>query len=123
MSILEQEHRVGVGVLSERLHVSDETIRRDLRDLESRGLMRKTHGGAIRHVSLPMTFENRLTHASQFKIAIGRAAAELVEERETILIDSGTTALALVGALRVTRVHVVTNSLEVAKVNLGASAI
>jgi DeoR/GlpR family transcriptional regulator of sugar metabolism len=114
--ILEEEQRVGVAVLSDRLLVSEETIRRDLKDLGGRGLIQKTHGGAIRFVSPPMPYESRLQHASQFKVAIGRAAAELVKEEESILIDSGTTALALASALRVTKARVVTNSLEVAKV-------
>lgn len=116
IKILEEEQRVGVGVLSERLLVSEETIRRDLKDLGKRGLIQKTHGGAIRSVLQPMPYESRLNHASRFKIAIGRAAAELVREEESILIDSGTTALELAKALRVAKVRVVTNSLEVAKV-------
>ncbi len=116
LRILDDEQRAGVALLAERLQVSEETIRRDLKDLEGRGLVLKTHGGAMRHVSPPMPYENRLKHASQFKVAIGRAAAELVAEGESILIDSGTTALALAHSLRVTRVRVVTNSLEVAKV-------
>jgi DeoR/GlpR family transcriptional regulator of sugar metabolism len=116
LKILEKEQRVGVVGLSGRLKVSEETIRRDLKELERQGLALKTHGGAIRRVAAPMTYETRLTHASQFKIAIGEAAAELVQEEESILIDSGTTALALANALRVNKLRVVTNSLDVAKV-------
>jgi DeoR family fructose operon transcriptional repressor len=116
LQILEAESRVEVPGLSRRFAVSEDTIRRDLRDLDARGLVRKTHGGAMRHLTPPMPYENRLVEASEVKAAIGRAAAELVEEGDSLIIDSGTTALSLAQSLKARRVRVLTNSLDVAKV-------
>ncbi len=96
--------------------MSEETIRRDLKELQAQGLVRKTHGGALRRTPPPTPYESRVQHATKFKTAIGRAAASLVEDGESILIDSGTTALALAHSLGSARGRVVTNSLEVAKV-------
>jgi DeoR family transcriptional regulator of aga operon/DeoR family fructose operon transcriptional repressor len=98
------------------LQVSEETIRRDLKELQAQGLVRKTHGGALRRTPPPTPYESRVQHAPKLKVAIGQAAASLVEDGESILIDSGTTALALARSLAAARGRVVTNSLEVAKV-------
>jgi DeoR/GlpR family transcriptional regulator of sugar metabolism len=115
LQILELEDRVEVPVLSRRFKVSEDTIRRDLRDLDARGLIRKTHGGAMRHLTPPMPYENRLLQASEVKAAIGRAAADLVQEGDSLIIDSGTTALSLAQSLKAGKLRVLTNSLDVAK--------
>lgn len=116
LELLKTDQRVEVGSLARRFEVSEDTIRRDLRDLQRHGLILKTHGGAMNHVAAPRSFEHRLEHASGVKESIGKAAADLVEEGECLLIDSGTTALNVARSLRVTRAKVLTNSLEVAKV-------
>ena len=102
--------------LSERFSVSLDTIRRDLRILHSRGLIQKAHGGALRHLTPPLPYERRLLQASEFKAAIGKAAADLAEEGDSMIIDSGTTALSLAHSLKVNKGRVLTNSLEVATV-------
>lgn len=116
LELLKTDQRVEVGRLAKVFDVSEDTIRRDLRDLQNQGLIVKTHGGALNHVAAPKSFERRLEHASQSKISIGEAAAGLVEEGECLLIDSGTTALSVARSLRVTKAKVLTNSLEVANV-------
>jgi DeoR family fructose operon transcriptional repressor len=116
LKLLENDRRVEVAELVSRFNVSADTIRRDLRDLENEGLVQKTHGGALKHVAAPRSFENRMEHASVFKSSIGKAAAKLVEEDQCILIDSGTTALSVARSLQVKKGKVLTNSLEVAKV-------
>jgi DeoR/GlpR family transcriptional regulator of sugar metabolism len=116
LELLKTDKRVEVTGLARRFDVSEDTIRRDLRDLHSHGLILKTHGGALNHVAAPRSFEHRLEHASLFKSMIGTAAAALVEEGECLLIDSGTTALNVARSLRVSKAKVLTNSLEVAKV-------
>jgi DeoR/GlpR family transcriptional regulator of sugar metabolism len=116
LELLKTDQRVQVTTLARRFEVSEDTIRRDLRDLHSHGLILKTHGGALNHVAVPRSFEHRLEHASGFKSMIGKAAAELVAEGECLLIDSGTTALNVARSLRVNRARILTNSLEVAKV-------
>jgi DeoR family fructose operon transcriptional repressor len=122
LEILETAERVEVSGLARRFKVSEDTIRRDLRDLENQGLILKTHGGAMKHVAAPKSFENRLEHASKFKSSIGQAAADLVEEGDCLLIDSGTTALSLARSLKVSKAKILTNSLEVAHVIAATSS-
>lgn len=116
LDLLKTEQRVEVARLAQLFEVSEDTIRRDLRDLQNQGLIVKTHGGALNHVAAPKSFENRLEHASNYKSSIGKTAAGLVHDGECLLIDSGTTALYVARSLRVNRATVLTNSLEVAKV-------
>lgn len=84
------------------LGVSAETVRRDLALLERRGELARVHGGATAAASpvgeeAPFVERSR-THAGA-KTAIGRAAAALVEPRQTVIIDVGTTALEVARAL------------------------
>lgn len=116
LGLLEEQGRAGVTDLARYFEVSEDTIRRDLRDLELRGLISKTHGGAMQKVATAPPYEARLRQASAVKDAIGRRAAELVQDGDTLIIDSGTTTLCLARALAVGRVTVVTNSLDIAKV-------
>ncbi|MFN0168131.1 MAG: DeoR/GlpR family DNA-binding transcription regulator [Bryobacteraceae bacterium] len=116
LKILERDGRAGVGSLSQLFEVSEDTIRRDLRDLESRGLIRKTHGGALPQVAAALPYEARLQEVPLVKQAIGRRAAELIVEGDSVIIDSGTTTLSLAEVLNVHNVRVLTNSLEIARV-------
>jgi DeoR/GlpR family transcriptional regulator of sugar metabolism len=114
---LRTERVVSIADLGTWLGVSDMTVRRDLIRLEELGLCRRTHGGAVSvHAPLvqdtPYT-ERELQHVAE-KIAIGRAAAALVEEGDTIAIDSGSTTMQFAAALRGKKnVTVVTNSIRV----------
>jgi DeoR/GlpR family transcriptional regulator of sugar metabolism len=116
VQILEREHRVEVPELSRRFDVSEDTIRRDLRDLDGRGSRVQDARRAMRHLTPPMPYENRLVETSEVEAAIGRAAADLLEESDSLIIDSGTTALSLAQALRARRLRILTNSLDVARV-------
>jgi len=116
LQLLDQEHRVVVPDLAARLNVSEDTIRRDLRDLQAKNLVRKTHGGALRHTAPPVSFENRVGVELDLKTAIGTRAAELAQEGDSIFIDGATTALAVARALRVSSARILTNSLEVARI-------
>lgn len=116
LELLKVDQRVEVASLASRFDVSEDTIRRDLKDLETKGLIVKTHGGALNRVEAPKSYEKRLEHASSFKSSIGKTAAAMVQEGECLLIDSGTTALSLARSLHVKKAKVLTNSLEVAKV-------
>ncbi len=93
---------VKVADLSNRLGVSEITIRRDLETLEQEGVLERTHGGAIysqRMRAEPLYTEKDRIHRRE-KQAIGRAAATLVEEGDTILINSGSTTLQVIRHLR-----------------------
>jgi DeoR family transcriptional regulator of aga operon len=114
---LRAEHIVSIIALSVLLGVSEMTIRRDLIGLEKMGLCRRTRGGAVSlHGVLARDthYSERETLNVAEKMAIGRAAAELVEDGETIAIDAGTTTARLAAALKDRRdVTVITNSLRV----------
>jgi DeoR/GlpR family transcriptional regulator of sugar metabolism len=97
-SILEQLGRDGRVVASElvaSLGVSDDTVRRDLRDLAERGLLQRVHGGALPAALLPVTFARRLEAAIDEKVAIAEAALPLVDGARVIVFDGGTTTLEL----------------------------
>ncbi len=94
---LKTNNSVLVGTLAKELQVSEMTIRRDLSELEKEGFLRRIHGGAVREVSriYEPPFNVRKTICTEEKILISQKAVELVEEGETIAIDSGTTAIEL----------------------------
>jgi DeoR family transcriptional regulator, fructose operon transcriptional repressor len=97
-----QEHRVARNAeLCELLEVSEATVRRDLEALEARGLLERTHGGAIWTRRLPQ--EPVYAHSAEVhpaeKRAIGRAAAALVADGDTIFINSGTTTTEVMRSL------------------------
>jgi DeoR/GlpR family transcriptional regulator of sugar metabolism len=114
----------GFAELAEEFRVSEMTIRRDLEMLEAEGLARRVRGGAISVVSRSYEppFAVRATTAAGAKEAIGSAAADLVNDGDTVVIDVGTTTLALARTLHGKRgLTVVTPSLPVA-VELGANS-
>lgn len=104
--------------LSDEMHVSVETIRRDLAALEGEGVLERVHGGAAnvdQRLSEEPSFLDRSALGESAKSRIGAAAANLVRDGATIILDVGTTALSLAAALPMTfRGIVVTNSLPAA---------
>jgi DeoR family transcriptional regulator, fructose operon transcriptional repressor len=106
-----QEHRTArVSTLADRLGVSEVTIRRDLEELERRGLLERTHGGAIvaqRMAREPLYVEAASLHPVE-KQRIGAAAARLATEGDTVFLNGGTTTLEVVRHLG-PHVRVVTN--------------
>jgi len=112
-----QEGKVSVEELTEALGVSAPTIRADLGTLESRRLLRRTHGGAI----LPETtlyeppYAERERARQAEKARIGEAAAARVGDHETVILDAGTTTFEIATRLKGrVGLTVVTNSLEAA---------
>ena len=95
--ILELVAEVGFATVEElggRFEVSQMTVRRDLQSLEDEGLLRRTHGGAtVGNRAGERGFAERSAEALPEKRAIGRVAAGLVEDGQTIVLDAGTTAL------------------------------
>lgn len=111
---LKKEKKVYVIELSEWLNVTPETIRRDLAWLEKEQKLRRVHGGAIRFLQTQQEqhFARKMNMQLEAKKRIGQAAAELVQDGDTIVIDVGTTTIHLAGAIKnVKDVTIVTNSL------------
>jgi len=106
---------LSVAELARQAGASLMTIRRDLGLLDGQGLLRRSHGGALA-MSSPrdVPFRRRARLELQAKAAIGRTAAALVRPGEMVLLDAGTTVVAMVPALRALRnLTVVTNSVQV----------
>jgi len=94
--ILETLRHTGAIVakdLSSELGVSEDTIRRDLRELAAEGLLQRVHGGALPSSPAVGNFAFRLNVATDEKKAIGRAAAAMVRPGQVVILDGGTTAV------------------------------
>lgn len=114
--LVSQRGSMRASDLSDLFGVTDETIRRDLAQLAESGLLRRLRGGAER-TRTETTFSRRLREHESEKEAIARAAADLVTDGSTIILDSGTTALHLARALAdkqdlVVVTNAVTNAVE-----------
>jgi DeoR/GlpR family transcriptional regulator of sugar metabolism len=111
---VEQEGRVLAAELAQRLNTSEDTIRRDLRELDNAGLLRRVHGGAVRRGALP-SFGERAEADLPRKSALARMLRNCVRPGDTVLIDAGSTNLALARLLEDGQAGtVVTNSPQVA---------
>ncbi|REE67994.1 DeoR family transcriptional regulator [Paenibacillus taihuensis] len=114
MTMLESTGEVKVAVLKETFGVTEMTIRRDLEKLELAGYVKRTFGGAIL-ASKDATLEDRSVVMTDEKSRIGRAAAALVQENDSIFIDGGTTTLYVARHLKPgMNITVVTNALNIA---------
>ncbi len=115
---LSSDRRVEVAPMAGDLGVSMETIRRDLKQLEDRGLLRRIHGGAIPvmpHSDRP--FQKRSRLASGEKAAIAAKVVPLLEDGMSIFLDTGTTTLAVARELaEAPSLTVFTNSVDIALV-------
>jgi len=107
--------------LAREVDASTSTVRRDLTVLEGIGNLRRTHGGAriLSPKSDEFAFASRDTHQFLEKEAMARVCAGLVGDRQTVIIDAGTTAFHAARHLEGKRPLIITNSLPVA--NLYAS--
>ncbi len=95
---VEREGRVLAAELAERLATSEDTIRRDLRDLDAAGLLRRVHGGAIR-LRPPENFEQRAASDLPRKTQLAQGLRACIRPGDTMLIDAGSTHLALARTL------------------------
>ncbi len=116
LEFIRADGTVRVSKLSDILRVSEGTIRRDLDILDTAGLIQRIHGGAI--IGTPTLPEapviSRMNENAQAKRRIGKAAADLIQEGETIFISTGTTANEVARNLcNRSNITVITNSLLV----------
>ena len=118
LSLVQNEGRVLVAELSRSLGISQITIRKDLEHLHGKGLVQRTHGGALRIQSSALfdpTLQEKQKQHSQEKQRIAAAAAAMVEEGQCVLLDSGTTTTAVAHALkRFSQLTIITNAVNIA---------
>jgi len=108
--------KVNVQDLSAEFEVSDVTIRKDLRILEDKGLLFRTHGGATlsNPYAVDRSIDEKENIKSEEKESIGRAAVDLIGENDSIIIGSGTTMVALARHLNPSKdLNVITSALNV----------
>jgi DeoR family transcriptional regulator of aga operon len=117
--LLKTQERLTVEELVKRFRVSAVTIRGDLDTLASSGEIVRSHGGAIKNresfPDVPLNVKETLHHAE--KVRIGHAAAQLIQDGETVILDSGTTTAEIarqVKFLKVKTLTVITNGLNIA---------
>jgi DeoR/GlpR family transcriptional regulator of sugar metabolism len=118
IDLLERHGNVRVEDLSDQFNVSLVTIRKDLTELESRGLLQRTHGGAVftQKSRFNPSFQEKLHLQSLEKTAIANAALEFVCEGDAIILDAGSSTLALAQAMKgkFDSLFVLTNSIAIA---------
>ena len=111
LQILNDEHKVIASDLSKRLSVSEDTIRRDLKELDNQDLIKRVHSGALRVGPPVVDFSIRQNVFNDIKIALAQKAMNFIEEDMVLLIDGGTTNLHFVNQLPPTvKLTVITNS-------------
>ena len=116
LSRLMRQGRLSVAEIVEQFSISEATARRDLESLTSQGKAQRVHGGVIAVEQAPpeLPILQREREEADEKARIGRAAASLVADQETIFLGSGTTVLEVARSLREHKqLTVITNSLPV----------
>lgn len=109
LKMLSDTGAVSVAALSQELGLSEVTIRSDLKDLEEKGFLTRTRGGAAPTIHRDIL--ERQHERVDEKNRIARAAAELVRDGDVIMIEAGTTTALIAKHLVGKRdVHIVTNS-------------
>jgi DeoR/GlpR family transcriptional regulator of sugar metabolism len=122
LDLVSKQGFVSLDDLAQAIQKSESTIRRDLDYWDKKGLLKRTHGGAIYlgdGNALP-ALEERSTSQIEEKRAIARAAAAHIQDGDAILLDGGTTTLEVARLLVGRSLQIVTNSLPIA--NLFASS-
>jgi DeoR family transcriptional regulator of aga operon len=119
LELLDQQERVTVEELVSRFAVSAVTVRGDLDALAGLGAVVRSHGGALKRTDapedVPIAVKETLHHAE--KVRIGHAAAQMIRDGETVILDSGSTTAEIARQIRFLKlrsVNVITNALNVA---------
>jgi DeoR/GlpR family transcriptional regulator of sugar metabolism len=92
LALLKRDGQVIAKEVSRSMRVSEDTIRRDLREMAQEGLLQRVHGGALPASPAMADFAGRESIATEGKKAIGRAAAKMIRPGQVVILDGGTTA-------------------------------
>jgi DeoR/GlpR family transcriptional regulator of sugar metabolism len=115
LKVLKEQGQVIAKSVSRELQLSEDTIRRDLRELAAEGRLQRVHGGALPSSPTVVDFAGRRQLAPDAKVAVGREAAKMVRAGQVVILDGGTTTLQLVAHLPLDlRATVVTHSPTIA---------
>jgi len=128
LDLVEQKSQITVQELVEKFSISAVTARGDLDALAEEGMVVRSHGGAVRRLEAsqdyPLRLKETLHHAE--KVRIGRAAANIIQSKETIILDSGTTTAEIARHLKSRKLQsltVITHALNVASELMDATDV
>jgi DeoR/GlpR family transcriptional regulator of sugar metabolism len=115
--LIQRLKHVDVKDLGGRFKTSAVTIRKDLDLLQEKGILLRTHGGALlaENVEKTIPMDTKLGQMLESKQAIARSALDLVFDCQTVALDAGSTTLALARLLKNSNIRIVTNSLLIAE--------
>ncbi|URZ18283.1 DeoR/GlpR family DNA-binding transcription regulator [Clostridium felsineum] len=115
-AILDKEGSIKVNEISNYFNVSEATIRRDLKEMEERRILTRTHGGAvpIDITNFEPSFTDKKDERQVEKLAIAKYAAKMIKNGDTIILDSGTTTLEIAKNIEAEDITVITNSIDIA---------
>jgi len=114
LQILDEHGQVNVHTLSEELGVSEVTIRNDLDKLEKSKLLVRAHGGAFKTSNIALTVTEKKRINLDAKRRIGKKAVSLIEENDSIILDSGTTTFEIASRLGdFKKLTVISNALDI----------
>jgi len=125
--LVAEQGRVTVEELADRFSVSTVSIRSDLKALDQDGTILRIRGGAVvrrEDEDLPLSVKQNLRHAE--KVRIAALAASLIQDGETVILDSGTTTAEIakqIRGLKMTSINVITNALNVASILAGCAHV
>jgi len=126
LELLSTDGVVMVSKLSAEFGVTEETVRRDLENLESQELLRRTHGGALRmeEGSYELSLEKRKAFNVEVKQKLARKAAQSIATGDTVFLDASTTTFYLAKEIKnMKNVTVITNSIRVINELIGAEGV
>ena len=124
LEMLGERSFVETSELARLLDVSELTVRRDLTELESQGVVRRVRGGAVATGQEELSFKARRIQHAEEKQRIAQRAAELVEDGDCVLLEAGTTVSAMVPFVRARRgLKVVTHAVNIAASLLQCSSV
>jgi DeoR/GlpR family transcriptional regulator of sugar metabolism len=115
LDVLRRDGQVIAKQISQELDLSEDTIRRDLRELAQEGLLQRVHGGALPASPAVADFAHREEIGVEAKRAIGRAAAQMIKPGQVVILDGGTTCVQVARHLpRQLEATIVTHSASIA---------
>ncbi|MCE7065424.1 DeoR/GlpR family DNA-binding transcription regulator [Dyadobacter sp. CY326] len=114
---LNNDQKVYLAGLSTLLNVSEDTVRRDIKELADQGLLKSVRGGAVPHSPGPHHFRDRILHDNEQKQIIAKKALSFLKDDQLVIFDGGTSAVLIAKSLpKDIRLTVVTNSFPIASI-------
>lgn len=116
--MLQGKSSLKVNELATIFEVSESTIRRDLTEMEDDGLLSRIHGGAVcfNRTSFEPSFKDKEDEKKFEKNLVGKKAASMIENGDTLILDSGTTTLEIAKNITASGIIVITNSIDIAAI-------